>query len=97
MTFLEGDMVDRRRLGKTDIEITPIGLGCMQMAEHGFAAAVYPTPDANSVVKAALSGGVNWFDTAEMYGHGESERALAGGLRNAGVRPGEVVVATKWA
>ena len=90
-------MVDLRKLGKTDIEITPIGLGCMQMAEHGAAAAVYPTPDANAVVKAALSGGVNWVDTAEMYGHGESERSLAAGLRNAGVRPGDVVVATKWA
>lgn len=87
-------MVDKRRLGKSDIEITPIGIGCAQMASTGVIAGVYPTAEAEAVVKAALAGGVNWFDTAE--GYGDSERALTTGLRTAGVRPGEVVIATKW-
>jgi aryl-alcohol dehydrogenase-like predicted oxidoreductase len=43
-----------------------------------------------------LAGGVNWFDTAEMYGYGQSERALTSGLHGAGAEPGDVVVATKW-
>ncbi|MFF0156909.1 aldo/keto reductase [Streptomyces sp. NPDC005263] len=89
-------MADRRRLGRSDIEITPIGLGCAQMAMTGMTAGVYPTREPNAVVQSALSGGVNWFDTAEGYGSGESERALTTGLRTAGVRPGEVVIATKW-
>lgn len=87
-------MVDKRRLGKSDIEVTPIGLGCAQMARTGMTAGVYPTAEADAVVKAALAGGVSWFDTAE--GYGGAERALTTGLRNAGVRPGEVVIATKW-
>lgn len=87
-------MIDKRRLGKSDIEITPIGLGCVQMAATGLTAGVYPTAEAGAVVKAALAGGVNWFDTAE--GYGSSERVLTIGLRTAGVRLGEVVIATKW-
>ncbi|WP_155060340.1 aldo/keto reductase [Streptomyces blattellae] len=89
-------MVERRRLGTTDIEITPIGLGCAQMTVSGMTSRVYSTRESGAVVQAALSGGVNWFDTAEGYGRGESERALTTGLRAAGVRPGEAVIATKW-
>ncbi|WP_432198276.1 aldo/keto reductase [Streptomyces sp. bgisy027] len=89
-------MVEKRRLGRTDIEITPIGLGCAQMTVSGMTARVYSTREPEAVVRAAWSGGVNWFDTAEGYGRGASERALTTGLRAAGVRPGEAVVATKW-
>lgn len=87
-------MVDKRRLGKSDIEITPIGIGCAQMAATGVAAGVYPQADAEAVVKAALAGGVNWFDTAE--GYGGSEQALSTALRAAGTKRGEVAIATKW-
>jgi aryl-alcohol dehydrogenase-like predicted oxidoreductase len=48
------------------------------------------------VVDASLAGGINWFDTAEMYGHGASERALAAALVRAGRKDGDVVIATKW-
>ena len=89
-------MVEKRRLGRTDIEITPIGLGCAQMTVSGMTARVYSTREPEAVVRAAWSGGVNWFDTAEGYGRGASERALTTGLRAAGVRPGEAVIATKW-
>jgi aryl-alcohol dehydrogenase-like predicted oxidoreductase len=43
-----------------------------------------------------LQGGINWFDTAEAYGNGRSERALAAALMRLGKKPGDVVVATKW-
>jgi aryl-alcohol dehydrogenase-like predicted oxidoreductase len=92
--------VDKRRLGNTDIEITPIGLGCMQFSGSGLVENFYPAIDqrvAAEVVGAALDGGVNWFDTAEGYGRGQSERALTTALRDRGVAPGEVVIATKWA
>jgi aryl-alcohol dehydrogenase-like predicted oxidoreductase len=50
----------------------------------------------NQVVKISIEGGINWFDTAEIYGNGASERALAVSLRAIGKKPGEIIVATKW-
>ena len=50
----------------------------------------------NNIVKSALDGGINWFDTAEAYGSGKSEQALSTALVKAGKSNGEVVIATKW-
>ncbi|MHA1948692.1 MAG: aldo/keto reductase, partial [Candidatus Thorarchaeota archaeon] len=81
----------KRRLGKTDIEITPIGLGAMEFSggkgffKYMLAAVPYETQD--EVVKVALESGMNWIDTAEIYGGGESERAVARGLIAAGKSP----------
>lgn len=88
-----------RRLGRTEVEITPIGLGCMQFSVDGMAGRIYPgmaQDRATAIVKTALDGGINWFDTAEMYGRGQSERLLSGALHNLGIAPGSVRVATKW-
>jgi aryl-alcohol dehydrogenase-like predicted oxidoreductase len=49
-----------------------------------------------AIVKAALDGGINWFDTAQLYGFGLSERSLAQALKDLGVKSGEVVIGTKW-
>src|SRR4030043_1758720 len=57
---------------------------------------VIPQEEKNAIVKAALDGGINWFDTAEMYGAGVSERSLAIGLKAAGMSDKDVIVATKW-
>ena len=51
--------------------------------------------DVDKIIKATLDGGINWFDTAEMYGRGSSERALATALCKAGMEH-DVVIATKW-
>jgi aryl-alcohol dehydrogenase-like predicted oxidoreductase len=51
---------------------------------------------ADAIVRASLGGGVDWFDTAEIYGRGRSEQALARALAAAGKKSGDVVVATKW-
>ncbi len=90
----------KRRLGKTDFEITPIGLGAMEFSGGKgpikyMLAAVPPTTQ-DEVIKVALDSGMNWIDTAEMYGFGESERAVASGLKAAGKSPGEVLITTKW-
>ncbi|HEX9029735.1 MAG TPA: aldo/keto reductase, partial [Anaerolineales bacterium] len=90
-----------RSLGKTGIQVTPVGLGVMELSGGGggMMGRAFPAltlDEKNAIIRAALDGGINWFDTAELYGGGVSERALADGLKAAGVRPGEVVIATKW-
>jgi aryl-alcohol dehydrogenase-like predicted oxidoreductase len=92
--------VTKRTLGKTNIEITPIGLGMMEFSGGGgLMGSVFPTIDQeekNAAVKAGLDGGVNWFDTAELYGAGVSETSLSTALKAAGKSDNDVVVATKW-
>ncbi len=92
-------MATRRRLGKTDIEVTPVGLGCWQFSAGQALAGRFwqaiPQSAVEQVVEASLAGGINWFDTAEAYGNGASEGALATALSHAGKINGEVVVATK--
>lgn len=92
--------VTKRRLGRTDIEISPIGIGTMQMSNRGMVAAAFEAVGADAsaaVIRAAIDGGVNWFDTAEMYGRGESERNLTNALRANDIEPGGAIIATKWA
>jgi aryl-alcohol dehydrogenase-like predicted oxidoreductase len=89
-----------RRLGKTDLLVTPIGLGVMELAGGGGLIGrmfpVIPQEEKNAIIKAALDGGINWFDTAEMYGAGVSEQSLATGLKVAGKSDQDVLIATKW-
>jgi len=89
-----------RHLGQTDILVSPVGLGVMELAGGGGLLGrmfpVIPQDEKNAIIKAALDGGINWFDTAEMYGAGVSERSLATGLKTAGKSDREVVIATKW-
>ena len=89
-----------RTLGKTSIQITPIGLGMMEFSGGGGLLGrlfpVIPQEDKSAIVKAALDGGINWFDTAELYGNGVSEASLAAALKAADKADGDVVVATKW-
>ncbi len=92
--------IQKRRLGKTDIEVTPIGLGVMQFSGgKGFFGRAFPVlsqEEKNAIVRTALDGGINWFDTAELYGFGFSEQGLSAGLKAAGISNGEVVIETKW-
>lgn len=93
-------IINRRRLGKTDIEISPIGLGCWQFSQgKGFTGSMWSVLDQeriDAVVGRALDGGIDWFDTAEAYGNGQSERTLSTALKHLNVEPGMVTIATKW-
>lgn len=89
--------IEKRHLGKTDLLVTPIGLGCWQFAGNRAYWNSPPQKEINKIVKITLDGGINWFDTAELYGRGVSERALATALSKAGKADGDVVIATKWA
>lgn len=80
----------RRQLGRSDIQISPIGLGCMGMSEfYGKA------DDAKSraLLNYALDQGMNFFDTADIYGPHTNERLLGSALK---ARRDEAVIATKF-
>jgi aryl-alcohol dehydrogenase-like predicted oxidoreductase len=80
--------------------VSPIGLGCWQFSKGRGLSGGYWADLGNAeierILAASLAGGINWFDTAEVYGRGESEKALAKGLAALGKSPGEVVIADKW-
>jgi len=89
-----------RPLGRSGIMVTPIGLGCWQFSkQNNLAGKFWPTLEDDlieKVVSLSLEGGINWFDTAEVYGKGASEKALSKALRALGKKPGDVLIATKW-
>jgi aryl-alcohol dehydrogenase-like predicted oxidoreductase len=92
--------METRPLGKSGIRISAVGLGCWQFSKaNGLAGSYWPAIDdeeTRRIVSTSLAGGINWFDTAEAYGNGASERSLSHSLTSLGVTPGSVVVATKW-
>lgn len=94
------NQISLRNLGKSDVKITPIGLGCWQFSKQGnLAGKFWPSLDDDlirDVVKVSFEGGINWFDTAEVYGQGASEKILAKSLVDLGKKPGDVLIATKW-
>jgi aryl-alcohol dehydrogenase-like predicted oxidoreductase len=89
---LEGRTITRKRkLGKSGLEVSAIGLGCMGMS-HGYA----PFPDKNemiSLIRKAVERGVTFFDTAQAYGPFTNEELVGEAL--APFR-GQVVIATKF-
>lgn len=89
-----------RRLGQTGIELSAVGLGCWQFSKgRGMTGRYWPSLDdqiISQIVERSLAGGINWFDTAEGYGGGESEKALARALDSLDVSRDRVLIATKW-
>ncbi len=71
------------------MEITPIGVGAWAMGGGGWAFAWGPQDDKESIeaIHAALDGGVNWIDTAAVYGLGHSEEVVAKALEGRANRP----------
>jgi aryl-alcohol dehydrogenase-like predicted oxidoreductase len=94
------NQITLRNLGKSDLKITPIGLGCWQFSKRGnMAGKFWPSLEDEmilEIVRISLEGGVNWFDTAEIYGNGNSEKMLSKSLTALGKNPGDVIVASKW-
>src|ERR1700738_3892894 len=83
--------MQKRKLGKTNLEVSAIGLGCMGMSfSYGPAA---DKQEMISLLRAAVECGVTFFDTAEVYGPFTNEELVGEAL--APVR-GQVVIATKF-
>lgn len=85
-------MTDTIQLGKTDIQISPIGLGAWQWGDRFFwkPGVAYTEADIRAAFDASLQAGINWVDTAEVYGPGESEKILGRFLKTT-----KVIVASK--
>ncbi len=65
-------------LGKTEIQITPLGAGTWQWGDSKYwgYGSTYQEADVEEAFQASLKAGINFFDTAERYGHGKSERTV---------------------
>lgn len=78
-----------KQLGNSDLKITPIGVGAWAMGGGGWAFGWGPQDDRESVaaIQAALDAGVNWIDTAAVYGLGHSEEVVAKALEGRSKKP----------
>jgi aryl-alcohol dehydrogenase-like predicted oxidoreductase len=81
--------MQKRRLGNSDLEITPLGIGAWAMGGGGWAFAWGPQDDQESIsaIHAALDRGINWIDTAAVYGLGHSEEVVARALEGLSTKP----------
>ncbi|MFN7208366.1 MAG: aldo/keto reductase, partial [Planctomycetota bacterium] len=75
--------MEKRRLGNSDLMITPIGIGAWAIGGDGWAFSWSKQDDAQSIlaIHAALDSGINWIDTAAVYGLGHSESVVAKALK----------------
>jgi len=82
-------MMETRRLGNSDLHITPIGIGAWAIGGGGWDGSMGPQNDADSIpaIHAALDHGLNWIDTAALYGLGHSEEMIARALKGRTPRP----------
>jgi aryl-alcohol dehydrogenase-like predicted oxidoreductase len=79
----------KKKLGNSDLEITPIGVGAWAMGGSGWAFSWGPQDDNESIasIRAAFDKGVNWIDTAAVYGLGHSEEVVARAVEGISPRP----------
>jgi aryl-alcohol dehydrogenase-like predicted oxidoreductase len=83
--------MQKRKLGKSNLEVSALGLGCMGMS---FSYKPFPERDASlALLRAAVERGVTFFDTAEVYGPFNNEELVGEGLAPF---KGQVAIATKF-
>ncbi len=81
--------MQKRRLGNSDMEITPIGFGAWAIGGPGweYSWGAQDDQDSISAIHAALDAGINWIDTAAVYGIGHSEKIVARALQGRSEKP----------
>jgi len=84
--------MQRRKLGKSNLEVSAMGLGCMRLSP-GHGAVAGTRQEMIVLIRAAVERGINFFDTAEVYGPFVNEELVGEAL--APVRD-QVVIATKF-
>lgn len=86
-----------RLLGRTGMYVSDICLGTMNLGGEGIwqAMGALGQSDATHQLKTAFDAGVNFYDTANIYAFGESERLFGQAIRESGIDRDELVIATK--
>jgi aryl-alcohol dehydrogenase-like predicted oxidoreductase len=81
--------MDTRQLGTSDLHITPVGFGAWAIGGSGWEFAWGAQDDSDSIaaIHEALDAGINWIDTAAVYGLGHSEEVVARALEGVRDRP----------
>jgi aryl-alcohol dehydrogenase-like predicted oxidoreductase len=84
---MAGALMEYRNVGQSDLVVSVAGLGCNNFGMR--------TDEARTdeIVNAAIEAGINFFDTARMYGGGKSEEFLGAAVKS---RRSEVIIATKF-
>lgn len=92
-----------RPLGQSSLSVSPLGLGCWQFSRGSGMVGRYwsnlEEGEILDIVRTSLEGGMNWVDTAEIYGGGKSEEAIAyvlDQLKSEGSSVSNPLIATKW-
>jgi aryl-alcohol dehydrogenase-like predicted oxidoreductase len=75
-------------LGKTGQKVSALALGCMSLTHE-------KEKQSRASVRKAFELGINFFDTADVYTHGESEEVLGAALKEGGIKREDVVIASK--
>jgi aryl-alcohol dehydrogenase-like predicted oxidoreductase len=81
--------MDKKKLGNSDMELTPIGLGSWAIGGGDWQFSWGPQDDNDSIaaIHKALAVGMNWIDTAAVYGLGHSEEIVARALKTTSHKP----------
>ena len=82
-------MSERKKLGNSDLQITRLGIGAWAMGGAGWAFSWGEQDDEDSIsaIRAALDAGINWIDTAAVYGLGHSEEVVGRAIERVNPRP----------
>jgi aryl-alcohol dehydrogenase-like predicted oxidoreductase len=84
------EVIAKRRLGRSSLLVSPVGLGCMSLS------GVYGAVDdaaSEALIRHAIDRGVNHFDSSDMYGWGHNETVVGRAIKG---RRHEIVLATKF-
>ena len=81
--------MDKKKLGNSDMQLTPIGFGSWAIGGGDWQFAWGPQDDNDSIaaIHKALELGINWIDTAAVYGLGHSEEVVARALKTTSHKP----------
>lgn len=75
-------------LGSSNLKVSKVALGCMRMADK-------TVDEAAKVLQASLDAGINFFDHADMYGGGKSEKVFASAVKNLGIKREDMILQSK--
>src|SRR5258708_19651564 len=75
--------MQKKQFGKTELQITPVGLGAWAMGGGQWESSWGPQDDQESIatIRRALDLGINWIDTAAVYGLGHSETVVGKSIK----------------